>query len=85
MARNYENSPADEREDARGMKATGLSKEAYEKSPRDKAEDAAGAAHVRKPRKPKAPPAPPFGLAQAPGETNEPAAEPEPDADDEGI
>jgi hypothetical protein len=80
MARkSYENSPADEAEDARGMKATGMSKKVYEKSPRDKAEDAAGEgrvkvnAHTRKPRAAAPPPAAPagFGLASAPGESDE--------------
>ncbi len=41
MAR-YEGSPADEAEDKRGMKETGLSRKAYENSARDRAEDKAG-------------------------------------------
>jgi len=82
MARKYEGSPADEAEDKRGMKATGMSKKAYEASPRDKAEDKAGedrikvGAHSRKRPAPKMPPAPPaapsFGLAEPPGADNAP-------------
>lgn len=79
MARKYEGSAADEAEDARGAKALGISKGAYEKTGRDKAEDKAGEdrvkvrRHTRARRAPPPPPPPPpsqqpFGLAGAPGE-----------------
>lgn len=42
MARRYEGSKADEREDARGSRSTGVSRRDYEKSSRDRREDAAG-------------------------------------------
>lgn len=68
MARRpYEGSAADQAEDARGEKATGMSPKQYEKSARDKREDAAGqkrinvTSHSRKPAgppKPKAAPMP---------------------------
>lgn len=54
MAR-YEGSKADNAEDARGAKATGMSKKAYEGSARDRTEDEAGerrisvSKHHRKP------------------------------------
>jgi len=76
MARKYEDSAADEAEDARGMKATGLSKKAYENSARDRKEDAAGANRIKvkghtRGRRPPPPPPQPSLLAQAPGEGNE--------------
>jgi hypothetical protein len=81
MARKYEGSAADKAQDAKGMKATGMSKKAYEGSARDKAEDAAGEDRVKvKPHFRKPPtrpmPAPPpqaggFGLAPAPGESDD--------------
>jgi hypothetical protein len=84
MARKYEEPAEDEAEDRRGMKATGMSKRAYEKSARDKREDEAGehrikvGPHTRRRPAPRAaamPPEPspapsPFGLSQAPGEAN---------------
>ena len=78
MARKYEGSAEDEAEDARGAKAMGVSKGAYERTPRDKREDAAGEHRAKRktpPRRAKVPPAPPFGLAQMPGEANEPDQE----------
>lgn len=42
MARRYEGSAKDERQDARGARAMGVSRRDYEKSSRDKREDAAG-------------------------------------------
>lgn len=42
MARQYEGSKADERQDTRGARSTGVSRRDYEKSSRDKREDAAG-------------------------------------------
>lgn len=83
MARKYEGSAADEAEDARGAKAMGLSKKAYEKTSRDKREDRAGqnrisvGAHTRsRPKRPS--PAPTggpspssFAIAQPPGGGND--------------
>lgn len=77
MARKYEGSAADEAEDRRGMKATGMSKGKYEASVRDRKEDAAGEdrikvrRHTRARRAAPPPPAPSL-LAQAPGEANAP-------------
>ncbi len=87
MARkHHEGSAKDEREDRIGAKELGVSRKAYENTARDKAEDAAGEARVKvKPHTRKKfapPPSPPpssFGMAQAPGEANEP------DDDDEGM
>jgi hypothetical protein len=42
MARRYEGSPEDNREDKRGERAIGKSHEQYERTPRDKREDRAG-------------------------------------------
>lgn len=50
MARKYEGSPADKAQDARGMKATGMSAKQYQGSARDKREDAAGERQMSKSR-----------------------------------
>lgn len=42
MAKKYEGSPKDIREDARGAKRMGVSVKDYEKTSRDRREDAAG-------------------------------------------
>ena len=44
MAKRYEGSAKDNREDARGMRATGMQRQDYEKSARDRKEDKAGQA-----------------------------------------
>lgn len=90
VRKRYEDSGADKAQDARGVKATGMTKAEYEKSARDKREDKAGekrinvGAHTRRrpaPRPKTSPQAlqPSFGLAQAPGEADEP------DEDDEDL
>ena len=42
MARKYEGSPKDIREDTKGAKRLGVTLKAYERTPQDKAEDARG-------------------------------------------
>ena len=59
MARKYEGSREDEAEDARGAKAMGVSKKAYEATARDKREDQAGE-RKHKAKKRHAPPARPM-------------------------
>lgn len=53
--KKYEGSAADMAEDARGMRATGMQRQDYEKSSRDKKEDRAGQKKMRGKM------APPFG------------------------
>jgi len=48
MAKRYEGSKADKKEDARGARASGLTRRDYEKSARDKREDAAGQKRLNK-------------------------------------
>lgn len=48
MARKYEGSPKDIREDTKGAKKLGVSLKAYEKTSRDKREDAQGSKKLAK-------------------------------------
>ena len=47
MAKRYEGSPADIREDKRGAKKLGVSTKSYEKTSRDKREDKIGSRKKR--------------------------------------
>lgn len=60
MARKYEGSAEDEAEDARGAKATGMSRKAYEGSARDRREDRAGSKRHKKHQLPTRRPTPPM-------------------------
>lgn len=65
MARKYEGSAEDEAEDARGAKALGVSKKAYESTARDRREDKTGG---RKHKAKKRPPGPKPAAMPGPNE-----------------
>lgn len=50
MAKQYEGTARDRREDAKGARELGVSQKAYEKTPRDVREDRAGQARLQQQR-----------------------------------